>query len=80
MITPRILTRYLSPGFSDPYCKFKLGSQKFKSKICAKTLNPQWKERFELRIYDDHPTVLHAEVWDRDLVHSDDFIGRCGGG
>lgn len=71
------LTAMDDNGFSDPYCKFKLGSQKFKSKICAKTLNPQWKERFELRIYDDHPTVLHAEVWDRDLVHSDDFIGSC---
>ena len=62
-------------GLSDPYCKFKLGSQKYKSKVIPKTLNPQWKDRFALRVYDGS-TILHIEVWDRDFPQSDDFIGR----
>ncbi|XP_032413417.1 multiple C2 and transmembrane domain-containing protein 1-like [Xiphophorus hellerii] len=30
-------------GFSDPYVKFRMGHQKYKSKTIPKTLNPQWK-------------------------------------
>ena len=43
--------------------------------IRPKTLNPQWKERFELRMYDGDSTTLHMEVWDKDFPQSDDFIG-----
>ena len=45
------------------------------TQIRPKTLNPQWKERFELRMYDGDSTTLHMEVWDRDFPQSDDFIG-----
>ena len=41
-----------------------------------KSLNPQWKERFSLRMYDGDSTILHMEVWDHDFPQSDDFIGR----
>jgi len=62
-------------GLSDPYCKFKLGTQKVKSQVMAKTLNPKWLERFSLRMLDGF-TTLHVEVWDSDFPHNDDFIGR----
>ena len=61
-------------GLSDPYCKFKLGSQKYRSKIESKTLDPKWMQRFDLRMYDDC-SILHIEVWDRDFPQNDDFIG-----
>lgn len=64
-------------GKSDPYVKFKLGSQKYKSKVRTKTLNPVWKEQFEFRMYDGDPTLLHIEVWDRDYAQSDDYMGGC---
>lgn len=64
----------LYSGLSDPYCKFKLGSQKFKSKTLSKTLNPKWLERFNLRVYDNF-SPLHLEVWDKDFPQNDDFIG-----
>ena len=46
--------------------------------VQPKTLEPQWKERFELRMYnreDQKSHTLHIEVWDRDFPQSDDFIG-----
>ncbi|XP_065909319.1 multiple C2 and transmembrane domain-containing protein 1-like [Dysidea avara] len=64
-------------GFSDPYCKFKLGAQKYKSKVMHKTLDPEWKERFELRMYEEESTSLTVEVWDRDIAAKDDFMGKC---
>jgi Ca2+-dependent lipid-binding protein len=63
-------------GFSDPYCKFKLGRQKRRSKVVTRCLNPHWKEQFDLRMYHGDSTTLHIEVWDRDLLQSDDFIGE----
>jgi hypothetical protein len=64
-------------GFSDPYCKFKLGAEKFKSKVCTKTLNPEWKEQFDLHVFEDQSHILEIEVWDRDYGSRDDFVGRC---
>lgn len=63
-------------GLSDPYCKFKLGSQKFKSSSQSKTLDPKWMQRFDLRMFEDCFT-LHIEVWDKDFPQNDDFIGLC---
>ncbi len=62
-------------GLSDPYCKFKLGSQKYKSKVMSKNLNPKWLERFTMCMMDNSST-LHVEVWDSDFPQNDDFIGR----
>ena len=70
--TPWLLVPYA--GLSDPYCKFKLGSQKYKSTTESKTLDPKWMQRFDLRVYDDC-SILHIEVWDRDFPQNDDFIG-----
>ncbi|XP_062516683.1 multiple C2 and transmembrane domain-containing protein 1-like isoform X2 [Corticium candelabrum] len=64
-------------GFSDPYCKFRLGAEKFKTKVCSKSLNPEWKEQFDLHVYEDQSHILEIEVWDRDYGSRDDFIGRC---
>ncbi|KAG1971424.1 multiple C2 and transmembrane domain-containing protein [Pimephales promelas] len=64
-------------GFSDPYVKFKLGSQKYKSKTIPKTLNPQWMEQFDLNLFDEEGGVLDISVWDKDIGMRDDFIGQC---
>ncbi|XP_030622951.1 multiple C2 and transmembrane domain-containing protein 1 [Chanos chanos] len=73
--------RDLSPmdenGFSDPYVKFRLGHQKYKSKTMSKTLNPQWREQFDLHLYEEEGGVIYISVWDRDVGRRDDFIGRC---
>uniref|UniRef100_A0A8C1S9W3 Multiple C2 domains, transmembrane 1b n=1 Tax=Cyprinus carpio TaxID=7962 RepID=A0A8C1S9W3_CYPCA len=64
-------------GLSDPYVKFKLGPQKYKSKTIPKTLNPQWREQFDLHLYDEEGGILEISVWDKDIGMRDDFIGQC---
>uniref|UniRef100_A0A8C2GU11 Multiple C2 domains, transmembrane 1b n=1 Tax=Cyprinus carpio TaxID=7962 RepID=A0A8C2GU11_CYPCA len=64
-------------GLSDPYVRFKLGPQKYKSKTIPKTLNPQWREQFDLHLYDEEGGILEITVWDKDLGRRDDFIGQC---
>uniref|UniRef100_A0A3Q3LKE6 Multiple C2 domains, transmembrane 1b n=1 Tax=Mastacembelus armatus TaxID=205130 RepID=A0A3Q3LKE6_9TELE len=64
-------------GLSDPYVKFRLGPQKYRSKTVPKTLSPQWREQFDLHLYEETGGVLELTVWDRDTGRRDDFIGRC---
>ncbi|KAH9370049.1 hypothetical protein HPB48_001926 [Haemaphysalis longicornis] len=64
-------------GFSDPYVRFRLGTEKYKSKNAIKTLNPQWLEQFDLHMYTDQPKVLEISVWDKDFSGKGDFMGRC---
>ncbi|XP_044188893.1 multiple C2 and transmembrane domain-containing protein 1 isoform X5 [Thunnus albacares] len=64
-------------GLSDPYAKFRLGHQKYRSKTVPKTLSPQWREQFDLHLYEESGGVLEITVWDKDTGRRDDFIGRC---
>lgn len=62
-------------GTSDPYVKFRLGNEKYKSRIIWRSLNPRWLEQFDLHLYDDGDQTLELTVWDKDRSR-DDFIGR----
>ncbi|XP_076140121.1 multiple C2 and transmembrane domain-containing protein 1 isoform X1 [Alosa pseudoharengus] len=64
-------------GLSDPYVKFRLGHQKYRSKTMPKTLWPQWREQFDLHLYEEETYLLEIAVWDKDTGRRDDFIGRC---
>ncbi|XP_033749601.1 multiple C2 and transmembrane domain-containing protein 1-like isoform X2 [Pecten maximus] len=64
-------------GYSDPYVKFRLGAEKYKSKFKTKTLNPTWLEQFDLRMYDDQSRSLEITVYDHDVTGRDDFMGRA---
>ncbi|XP_077442181.1 multiple C2 and transmembrane domain-containing protein 1-like isoform X2 [Vanacampus margaritifer] len=64
-------------GLSDPYVKFRLGAQKYRSKTLEKTLSPQWREQFDLVLLEETADVLEVTVWDHDTGLRDDFIGRC---
>ncbi|XP_072310310.1 multiple C2 and transmembrane domain-containing protein 1 isoform X1 [Eucyclogobius newberryi] len=77
LIEGRTLTPMDPNGLSDPYARFRLGHQKYKSKTMPKTLNPQWREQFDLHLYEETGEVLEITVWDRDTGRRDDFIGRC---
>ncbi|XP_041464336.1 multiple C2 and transmembrane domain-containing protein 1-like isoform X3 [Lytechinus variegatus] len=63
-------------GLSDPYVKFKLGGEKWKSRVESKTLNPKWMEQFDLRMYEEQSSMLEISVWDKDLGSKDDIMGR----
>ncbi|XP_013925934.1 PREDICTED: multiple C2 and transmembrane domain-containing protein 1 [Thamnophis sirtalis] len=77
LIEGRGLKAMDSNGLSDPYVKFRLGHQKYKSKIMSKTLNPRWREQFDLHLYEERGGIIDITVWDRDAGKKDDFIGRC---
>ncbi|XP_040277484.1 multiple C2 and transmembrane domain-containing protein 1 [Bufo bufo] len=64
-------------GLSDPYVKFRLGHQKYKSKTLPKTLNPQWREQFNMNLFEEQGGIIDITVWDKDAGKRDDFIGRC---
>ncbi|KAL4623239.1 multiple C2 and transmembrane domain-containing protein 1-like isoform X2 [Arapaima gigas] len=64
-------------GLSDPYVKFRLGHQKYRSKTRYKTLNPQWREQFDFHLYEDHGGIVDITMWDKDAGKRDDFMGRC---
>ncbi|GLV39850.1 Multiple C2 domain and transmembrane region protein [Carabus blaptoides fortunei] len=61
---------------SDPYVKFRLGNEKYKSRVVWRSLNPRWLEQLDLHLYDDGDQQLELTVWDKDRAR-DDFIGRC---
>ncbi|KAF7250655.1 Multiple C2 and transmembrane domain-containing protein 1 [Varanus komodoensis] len=45
--------------------------------IMPKTLNPQWREQFDLHLYEERGGIIDITVWDKDAGKKDDFIGRC---
>ncbi|XP_054254264.1 multiple C2 and transmembrane domain-containing protein 1-like [Indicator indicator] len=77
LIEGRELKAMDANGLSDPYVKFRLGHQKYKSKIVPKTLNPQWREQFDFHLYEECGGIIDITVWDKDAGKRDDFIGRC---
>ncbi|XP_045134020.1 multiple C2 and transmembrane domain-containing protein-like isoform X3 [Portunus trituberculatus] len=64
-------------GTSDPYVKFRLGNEKYKSKADLHTLNPKWLEQFDFHQFEDQSQFLEITVWDKDVRSKDDFMGRC---
>jgi len=64
-----------SNGFSDAYVKLKLHDTVRQSKVISTSLNPKWRERFELSLQEKCDNVLHFRVVDRDLLSWDDPMG-----
>ena len=62
------------PGTSDPYVKFKLGEQKYKSRTVMKDLNPKWNESFILWT-SNIQEQLKIKVYDYDRGWTDDYMG-----
>ncbi|XP_061584936.1 multiple C2 and transmembrane domain-containing protein 1-like isoform X2 [Cololabis saira] len=77
LIEGRSLQPMDANGLSDPYVKFRMGHQKYKSKTIPKTLNPQWREQFDFHLYEEQGGYVDITVWDKDAGKKDDFIGRC---
>ncbi|XP_054630973.1 multiple C2 and transmembrane domain-containing protein 1 isoform X4 [Dunckerocampus dactyliophorus] len=77
LIEGRSLQPMDANGRSDPYVKFRMGHQKYKSKVIPKTLNPQWREQFDFHMYEEQGGYVDITVWDKDAGKKDDFMGRC---
>ncbi len=63
-------------GFSDPYCKFILnGKEVFKSAEQKKTLNPVWRQYFEIAVPSRIGADFRVMVYDADTLGNDDVLG-----
>ena len=63
-------------GFSDPYCKFRLGDKDvFKTKVQKKTLHPAWNEFFEIPVKSRIGADFRVDVYDWDFGDKADLLG-----
>lgn len=67
-------------GKSDPYVTLAIDSDKqqhARSSGRAGTLSPEWNppERFDFKLMDPLTQTLLVQVWDHDLILSDDLLG-----
>ena len=66
---------------SDPYCVLMYTapgarkSQRFETAVQNRTLNPFWKEEFRFENVSKDGN-LRIEVWDKDKIGTDDFMGE----
>merc|ERR1711963_982194 len=54
-------------GTSDPYCKIALGRERHKTKNISCTVNPKWREAFDLYWYEELDHEMEISVWDKDV-------------
>ena len=55
---------------------FRLGNDRYKTKVIYETLNPRWLEQFDLSLFQDQSHELEITVWDKDQRSKDDFMGK----
>ncbi|KAN0038097.1 hypothetical protein ACTA71_000269 [Dictyostelium dimigraforme] len=72
-----------SNGLSDPFViiwsidsEGQPDKSLYKSKVCKKTLSPNWDESGILKIKPSYKSLI-VELWDHDLLTANDFIGRA---
>jgi len=71
-------TGFLQSGKSDPYVVVRVGGQEQKTKTISKDLNPVWDETltFEAAVDLFVGTQLEFEIFDSDLIGSDESLGE----
>ncbi|XP_062109657.1 protein C2-DOMAIN ABA-RELATED 11-like [Humulus lupulus] len=61
---------------SDPYVVVKLGNQTAKTKVINSCLNPVWNEELTFSLKEPNG-VLNLEVFDKDLLKTDEKMGHA---
>eukprot|EP01128_Nolandella_sp_AFSM9_P005130 TRINITY_DN2436_c0_g1_i1.p1 TRINITY_DN2436_c0_g1~~TRINITY_DN2436_c0_g1_i1.p1 ORF type:complete len:337 (-),score=120.76 TRINITY_DN2436_c0_g1_i1:124-1134(-) len=64
-------------GKSDPYIKWTCGYRKGKSRVIKSNLNPVWRYTSASLVRVEPNVVLEVDIYDKDLVGSDDFLGHA---
>uniref|UniRef100_A0A0N5BUN0 C2 domain-containing protein n=1 Tax=Strongyloides papillosus TaxID=174720 RepID=A0A0N5BUN0_STREA len=59
------LTLQTPCGRPSPYVKFRLGNEKYKSKVMGQTFEPQWLEQFDLHIFNEEDHDLEMSIIDK---------------
>merc|ERR1712089_32318 len=63
-------------GKPDPYVILSYGEQVEKSKVVKGNLNPEWSLEKIFTVTQNSPKEILIEVYDKDKVTKDDFMGR----
>merc|ERR1712227_442283 len=63
-------------GKADPYVTISYGELKLKSNVLKNNLNPEWNFDNVLTISDNISKEILLEVYDKDTVSKDDFMGK----
>merc|ERR1712223_480189 len=63
-------------GKADPYVTISYGELKLKSHVVKNNLNPEWNFDNVLTISDNISKEILLEVYDKDTVSKDDFMGK----
>ncbi|XP_041446881.1 extended synaptotagmin-1-like [Xenopus laevis] len=61
---------------SDPFVVVRGGGKTFKTRVISKTLNPEWKQTFEILFSELPGQEIEFQLWDRDVAR-DDPMGSC---
>lgn len=62
---------------SDPYCRITLAKERCRSRTISKTVNPKWREGFDLFWNEDGSDHdLEFSLFDKDIGSKDDFMGK----
>ncbi|VVC24173.1 Hypothetical protein CINCED_3A007544 [Cinara cedri] len=56
----------IADGLCDPYVRFRLGGEKYKSKSSNRMPTPTWPEQFDLHLFDDQTQDLEINVCAKD--------------
>ena len=56
--------------------KITLGKEKVKTKVLSNTLNPKWREAFDLNWYEELDDFIDIALFDHDVGGKDDRMGR----
>lgn len=75
LISASSLTAADLNGLSDPYVVITCGGSAAKSKVIDATLNPEWDQKFFFYVTDAMNGVIKFDVFDKDLLSSDDELG-----
>lgn len=75
LIEARNLPAKDSNGLCDPYVRFRLGNEKYKSRVVFRNRDPVYYEQFDLHTYPTQTKVLEISVYDNNSF-SDEFIGK----
>ncbi|KAH9370052.1 hypothetical protein HPB48_001929 [Haemaphysalis longicornis] len=60
----------------DPYVVFKLGNEKYTSRVIEDSNDPVWNEPFDIFVGKGKSFLLQVMVMDKDPTATSDFIGR----
>lgn len=69
-----------SNGLSDPYALVRVaGSRTWRSRVCRRTLNPNWHQEHEFEGYlaDQVKKPIQIKIFDWDALSLNDPIGHC---